>query len=143
MNVAEQPAPLMLDDNALLAEWKPSYQKGKAMQANLALASTALGLIAAYLAWGWRWLAGALLIFSNWPYMIFSHLSPQQGAGSDAARCRERADARVDREMGHTAWRPQRARGSRRRLSICGRSSSQPTWILPTSCSSAAVPPVS
>jgi hypothetical protein len=46
VNLAEQPARLALDDRALLAEWKPSYDKGKMMQASLALLATLLGLLA-------------------------------------------------------------------------------------------------
>ena len=43
VNLAEQPARLILDDRALLAEWKPSYDKGKMMQASLALLATLAG----------------------------------------------------------------------------------------------------
>lgn len=67
---AEQPARLMLDDRALLTQWKPSYKRGFAMQAPLALAGCLLGLIAWWQTGFLAFLVGAILIVANWPWTL-------------------------------------------------------------------------
>jgi hypothetical protein len=70
VNVAEQPARLSLDDRALLTEWKPSYKRGAAMQAPLALVACALGLIAWWQTGHAGFLIGAVAILAPWPWTL-------------------------------------------------------------------------
>jgi hypothetical protein len=67
VNVAEQPARLKLDDRALLAEWKPSYKRGAAMQASIALIGCVLGLIAWWQTSQPGFLIGAVAMVAPWP----------------------------------------------------------------------------
>ena len=72
VSFAEHPARLALDDAAALAQWKPSYARGKIMQASLALIG---GGLAFYLWWtslNWLWLIGALLLLANWPFTLLA-----------------------------------------------------------------------
>ena len=70
VNIVEQPARLSLDDRALLAEWKPSYKRGAAMQAPLALVGFLLGALAWWQTSHAGFLIGALLIIAPWPWTL-------------------------------------------------------------------------
>ena len=72
VSFAEQPARLELDNRALLAEWKPAYKRGFAMQAPLAIVGFLLGLIAWWLSGRVAFLIGAALLVANWPWTMFA-----------------------------------------------------------------------
>jgi hypothetical protein len=70
VNVAEQPARLLLDDRALLIEWKSSYKRGAAMQAPLALVGCLLGLMAWWQTSHPGFLIGAVAMIAPWPWTL-------------------------------------------------------------------------
>src|SRR3984885_14421371 len=70
VNVAEQPARLTLDDRGVPTEWKPSYQRGAAMQAPLALVGFLLALIAWWQTSAAGFLIGGVAIVAAWPWTL-------------------------------------------------------------------------
>ena len=70
VNFAEQPARLTLDDRALLAEWKPAYKRGAAMQAPLAVVGFLFGLLAWWRVSDTAFLVGPILIIAPWPWTL-------------------------------------------------------------------------
>ena len=98
INVAEQPARLQLDNRSLLAEWKPAYKRGYIMQASLAIVGGVIGLVAYISVLDWRWLLGAIVLLTNWPYTIFVVMpinrrlmeTPPEAATAETRRMLER-----------------------------------------------------
>jgi hypothetical protein len=72
VGVAEQPARLMLDDGPLLREWQPSYKRGAAMQASIAVVACVLGLVAWWQTSTVLFLAGAIFIILPWPWTLIA-----------------------------------------------------------------------
>ena len=72
INIAEHPARMSLDDGPLLSQWKPSYKRGFAMQASLAVVGGLLGIWMGYLSNDWRWALGAAVLVANWPFTLFA-----------------------------------------------------------------------
>ena len=98
INVAEQPARLELDDRSLLAEWKPAYKRGFAMQAPLAAIGFLLGIVAWWETDEWLWLIGAVILIANWPYTLIGIMptnkkltsTKPEGAGPESRTLIER-----------------------------------------------------
>jgi len=94
INIAEQPARMALEDQALLAEWKLAYRRGYAMQATLVFVGFLLGVWAWHLTDKTAFLAGALILFANWPWTILMMLpinkrlqaTPEEHAAADTRR---------------------------------------------------------
>ncbi len=71
VNVVEQPARLSLDDASMMKEWGPSDRRGFALLAGFAVVSALAGLTEFRLLGDVRWLVGALVVLSSWPYTYF------------------------------------------------------------------------
>jgi hypothetical protein len=70
VTVAEHPARLKLDTRSLLMQWQTSYERGAIMQGGLAIIACVLGFVAFVQTYDWRWLVGAALSVSPWPYTL-------------------------------------------------------------------------
>lgn len=75
INFAEHPARMGLEDRALLAQWKPSYDRGFTMQSALAIVGCLLGLAAWWITGRHAFSAGGVLMIANWPWTLIG-ISP-------------------------------------------------------------------
>lgn len=71
----EHPARLTLDDASALAQWKPSYDRALPAQGSLAILGALFGAVSWYYSADWRWLAGSIILFANWPFTLLVIMS--------------------------------------------------------------------
>ena len=119
VNFAEQPARLQLDNRGLLAEWKPSYSRGFAMQASLAMLAFFLGAIAWWKTSILAFLVGALFILAPWPWTLLVIMPTNKVLmATDLAKAGPE-NSRPNRQMEPAPCRPDSAR--RRRCHLLSR----------------------
>jgi hypothetical protein len=70
VSFVEQPARMLLEPEAALAEWQPSYKRGAVMQAGLAVIAFLAGLAAWWQTGGALFLAGAVFQILPWPWTL-------------------------------------------------------------------------
>ena len=70
INFAEHPARMGLEDQPLLAQWKPSYKRGLIMQLTLVIVGFLLGSFAWWISGRLPFLFGGLFMLANWPWII-------------------------------------------------------------------------
>ncbi len=103
-NLVEQPARLSLDDDAMMAEWKPSDRRGFAFMGAVALLSAICGVAAFHDTLDVRWLAGAIVAIASWPYAFFV-IVPFNNRLLAAGAAKGSPDARLlIRDWGVLAW---------------------------------------
>src|SRR5258708_26009185 len=74
VNLVEQPARLSCGVNVALTEWRPSYKRGTAMQAPLAVTSSILAFISWWLEKDTAWLIGGVCLLAVVPFMLIVSL---------------------------------------------------------------------
>ena len=83
INFAEHPARMGLEDQPLLAQWKPSYKRGLIMQLTLVIVGFLLGSFAWWISGRLPFLFGGLFMLANWPWII-----PYRGSMDALSRLR-------------------------------------------------------
>ena len=70
VSLVEQPARLSCGIASAMAEWKPSYKRGTAMQASLAVAGSLFALTSWLIGKDSAWLLGGLLLLAVIPFTL-------------------------------------------------------------------------
>ncbi len=90
ISLVEHPARLLLDDAAMVAQWRPSYARAFTIQASLAALGSLACLLAFFATHHPAWTVAALLLVANWPFtlLIILPLNRRLQAPDAADGCR-------------------------------------------------------